>query len=165
MVIYTGFEKLCPHNNVFYVNFLSCEILLFKMKTKQKIWFALQQPFDRMPPNTNECCHFLDILYRVHLLSLARSELRLCSSNHRPGYWSSLSCDWLSRAQAYSEQEAETGPRSSGKCQAYCLASKTDKKFCCNWVTKLKSGHELNYSKDTSCLVIMSEPRSVIVNA
>ena len=35
-------------------------------------------------------------------LSLAQSKLRLCSANHRPGYWSNLSCDWLSTAWAYS---------------------------------------------------------------
>ena len=122
---------------------------------------CFQQPFDRMPPKTNECCHFLDILYRVHFLSLARSELKQCSANHRPGYWSNMSCDWLSTARAHSQQETENGPRSSGKHQTYFLASKTDKKFCCNWVTELKSGHKMNYSKDTSCHAIMS----VIVNA
>ena len=43
-------------------------------------------------------------------LSLAQSKLRLCSANHRPGYWSNLPCDWLSTAWAYSEQETENGP-------------------------------------------------------
>ena len=38
-------------------------------------------------------------------LSLARSKLRLCSTNHRSGYWSNLPCDWPSTAWAYSEQE------------------------------------------------------------
>ena len=45
-------------------------------------------------------------------LSLARSKLRLCSANHRPGYWSNLPCDWPSTAWAYSEQKTENGPRS-----------------------------------------------------
>ena len=45
----------------------------------------------------------------AHFLSLARSNLRLCSANHRPGYWSNLSCDWPSTAWAYSEQEIENG--------------------------------------------------------
>ena len=49
---------------------------------------------------------------RARFLSLARSKLSLCSANHRPGYWSNLSCDWPSRAWAYSEQETESGPRS-----------------------------------------------------
>ena len=40
----------------------------------------------------------------------ARSKLRLCSANHRPGYWSNLPCDWPSTAWAYSEQETENGP-------------------------------------------------------
>ena len=43
-------------------------------------------------------------------LSLARSELRLCSANHRPGYWSNLPCGWPSTAWAYSEQETENQP-------------------------------------------------------
>ena len=42
--------------------------------------------------------------------SLARSKLRLCAANHRPGYWSNLPCDWTSTAWVYSEQETENGP-------------------------------------------------------
>ena len=38
---------------------------------------------------------------RARFLSLAQSKLRLCSANHRPGYWSNLPCDWLSTAWAY----------------------------------------------------------------
>ena len=34
---------------------------------------------------------------------------RLCSANHRAGYFSNLACDWLSIVWAYSEQEAENG--------------------------------------------------------
>ena len=49
----------------------------------------------------------------AHFLSLARSKLRLCSANHRPGYWSNLPCDWLSTVWAYSEQETENGPWSN----------------------------------------------------
>ena len=37
-------------------------------------------------------------------------KLTLCSANHRPGYWSNLTCDWPSTARAYSEQETENGP-------------------------------------------------------
>ena len=36
----------------------------------------------------------------------------LCSANHRAGYFSNLSCDWLSIVCAYSQQETETGPGS-----------------------------------------------------
>ena len=49
----------------------------------------------------------------AHFLSLARSKLRLCSANHRPGYWSNLPCDWPSTAWAYSKLETENGPSSS----------------------------------------------------
>ena len=40
-------------------------------------------------------------------LSLAWSKLRLCSANHRAGYFSNLACDWLSIVWAYSKQETE----------------------------------------------------------
>ena len=43
-------------------------------------------------------------------LSLAWSKLRLCSANHRAGYFSNLACDWLSIVWAYFEQETESGP-------------------------------------------------------
>ena len=48
---------------------------------------------------------------RTRFLSLARSELRLCSANHRAGYFSNPACDWLSIVWAYYEQETENGPR------------------------------------------------------
>ena len=46
----------------------------------------------------------------ARFLSLTRSKLRLCSANHRAGYFSNLACDWLSIVWAYSEQETENGP-------------------------------------------------------
>ena len=48
---------------------------------------------------------------RVQFLSVTQSKLRLCSANHRAGYFSNLACDWLSIVWAYSEQETENGPR------------------------------------------------------
>ena len=48
---------------------------------------------------------------RARFLPLARSKLRLCSANHRAGYFSNPTCDWLSIVWAYSEQETENGPR------------------------------------------------------
>ena len=62
------------------------------------------------------CCGCISLavclswLSRARFLSLAPSELRLCSANHRPGYFSNLACDWLSIVWAYSEQETENGP-------------------------------------------------------
>ena len=47
-----------------------------------------------------------------------RGKLRLCSANHRAGYFSNLACDWLSIVWAYSEQETENGPRSLYSCHA-----------------------------------------------
>ena len=46
----------------------------------------------------------------IRFLSLARSKLKLCSANHRPGYWSNLPCDWPSTAWAYPKQEIENVP-------------------------------------------------------
>ena len=56
---------------------------------------------------------------KARLLSLARSKLRLCSANHRAGYFSNLACDWLSLVWAYSEQETENGPNSRGMPRNY----------------------------------------------
>ena len=43
-------------------------------------------------------------------LSLAQGKLRLCSANHRSGYFNNLACDWLSIVWAYFEQETENRP-------------------------------------------------------
>ena len=40
--------------------------------------------------------------------SVSYSELRLCSANHRAGYFSNLACDWLSIVGTHSEQETKT---------------------------------------------------------
>ena len=50
------------------------------------------------------------MMTRARFLTLASSQLRLCSANHRAGYFSNLACDWLSIVWAYSEQETEHGP-------------------------------------------------------
>ena len=51
------------------------------------------------------------ILTRARFLSLTWSKLRLCSANHRAGYFSNLACDWLSIVWAYSKWETDNGPR------------------------------------------------------
>ena len=53
------------------------------------------------------CC----LEFRARFLTFARSKLRLCSANHRTGYFSHLARDWLSIVWVYSEQETENGPR------------------------------------------------------
>ena len=50
------------------------------------------------------------LVTRARFLSLTWSKLRLCSANHRAGYFSNLACDWLSIVWAYSKQETENGP-------------------------------------------------------
>ena len=61
-----------------------------------RIWIVMEKSWGKWVPR---------------FLSLAQSKLRLCSANHRSGYWGNLPCDWLSTAWAYSEQEIENGPR------------------------------------------------------
>ena len=53
--------------------------------------------------------HYIKCIWGCSL-SLTRSKLRLCSANHRPGYWSNLPCDWPSTAWAYSHKRQKTGP-------------------------------------------------------
>ena len=58
--------------------------------------------------------HHVQLMWpRARFLSLAGSKLRLCSANHRAGYFSNLACDWLSIVWAYSEQETENRPRTN----------------------------------------------------
>ena len=57
-----------------------------------------------------------DLLMWASFLSLAQSKLRLCSANHRAGYFSNLACDWPSIVWAYSEQETENRPRHMKYC-------------------------------------------------
>ena len=46
----------------------------------------------------------------ARFLSLARSKPRLCSANHKAGYFSNMPSNWLSIDWDYSEQETENGP-------------------------------------------------------
>ena len=61
----------------------------------------------------------------AHFLSFAQSKLRLCSANHRAGYFSNLACDWLSIVWVYSEQVTEKGPRyrleNTYRSSAFCI--------------------------------------------
>ena len=77
--------------------------------------------------NKHSICHWNEthwcscvIITWVCFLSLARSKLRLCSANHRPGYWSNLACDWPSTAWAYYEEETENGPWTEGQGPEFC---------------------------------------------
>ena len=70
-------------------------------------------------------CHHCGTVPKACFLFLARSKLRLCSANHRSGYWSNLPCDWRSTAWAYFEQETENGPWSACSSYASPLSSHT----------------------------------------
>ena len=84
-----------------------------------------------------------------HFLSLVRSKLRLCSANHRPGYWSNLPCDWPSTAWAYSEQDTEKWPRSSSPSdQLYALSGSR------NTLTSLTGSNQLSCGLYNSSVLI-----------
>ena len=78
-------------------------------------------------PNRYTCAWYVVLDYYgrcpsqiwARFLSLAHSKLRLCSANHRAGYFSNLPCDWLSTVWAYSAQEPENGPWCESSC--YCV--------------------------------------------
>ena len=73
------------------------------------------------PGYPSEPCH-------RNVLSRAQSKLRLCSANHRTGYWSNLAqrtvyslwarsnlpCDWLSTVWAYSKPDTENVSKQRG---------------------------------------------------
>ena len=106
-------------------NMVCSEALLFADDTKifRIAWQrspVLQQDLDKLMEWSDKWlltfhqdkCEYVHIT-RACFLYLARSKLRLCSANHRAGYFSNLACDWLSIVWAYSEQETENGPRNS----------------------------------------------------
>ena len=80
------------------------------------IWEHIRECFSHTKQSNNKNTmqsvplHQLDKA-KARILFLARSKIRLCSANHRAGYFSNLTCDWLSVLWAYSEQETKNGPR------------------------------------------------------
>ena len=66
---------------------------------------------DWSPLATRGKCKIMIMIIWARFMSLAHSKLRLCSVNHRAGYFSNLACDWLSIVRAYSKQETGNGPR------------------------------------------------------
>ena len=88
---------------------------------------------------------------RARFLSLARSKLRLCSANHRSGYWSNLPCDWPSTAWAYSEQEMENGTW-SGMRSTYTTMVITSRWRHMNVMKSQITGHP------TVCLTAYADP-------
>ena len=59
--------------------------------------------FQFVQTDNTYCVHMVFGNIWARFLSLAQSKLRLCSANHRPGYWSNLTCDWPSTVWAYAE--------------------------------------------------------------
>ena len=109
-----------PLNNwiIFYAVVSKCNILVYilgsEVLPKSALWVLMTCWY-----NT-----------RARFLSLTQSKLRLCSANHRAGYFSNLACDWLSIVWAYSEQETENGPRTSVVTTLITLPCIS----CCLWV-------------------------------
>ena len=108
---------------------------------------------------------------RTCFLSHAWSELRLCSANHRTGYWSNLPCDWPSTAWAYSEQETENGPWVPSQTNLYAMnalnlqAGQTRVVSRCR-TRRLGNGAEgtQNLSKRTRCSLEQKEMKQWIEN-
>ena len=103
----------------------------------------------------------------ARFLSLARSKLRLCSANHRPGYWINMPCDWPSTAWAYSEQETKNR---SWKLMIMASSHGNDFRFlhyiqspATSWITISASscspqGHWINSEKKHWTLVVLEWP-------
>ena len=91
------------------------ELIIARVNIGRKTsnFWVITEPSDALVPSSI-CTSIRAIVIksRARFLSHARSKLRLCSANHRPGYLSNLPCDWPSTAWAYSEQETENRPRS-----------------------------------------------------
>ena len=90
--------------------------------------------------------------FRARFLSLAWSKLRLCSANHRPGYWSNLPCDWPSTVWAYPEQETKNGPRYFELCEPAGSLRHGKEWECVGmtglWLTILKPGNHFPQTSD-----------------
>ena len=61
-------------------------------------------------PDPPDLFQYMFLSITVLFLSFAGSKLKLCSANHRPGYFSNLACHWLCIVGAYSEQQTENQP-------------------------------------------------------
>ena len=95
-----------------------------------RIWIKMERVLSKWFAEGG-CDHTGFFWIRARFLSLARSKLRLCSANHRPGYWSNLPCDWPSTVWAYSKQETENGPWcTSNNLPSYIFTRNTDHKQC-----------------------------------
>ena len=96
---------------IWSMEFIRNHWYLEKCEKKAAILMASTVPaYDLAQISNRESADEVLTKFWARFLSLAQSKLRLCSANHRPGYWSNLPCDWLSTAWAYSEQETENGP-------------------------------------------------------
>ena len=91
-----------------------CFFSHFRLRTSDLWWHRHQQcrlryvsTWSTLYPSL--CWIYIGCIW-ARFLSLARSKLRLCSANHRAGYFSNLAFDWLSIVWAYSENDTENGP-------------------------------------------------------
>ena len=112
---------LCVINgNLFAIGSAICNICILSNETKCKYNFVFhKKKWHYRCWGHQELRDSLIKVIRARFLSLPRSKLRLCSTNHRPGYWSNLPSDWLSTTWAYSEHEIENGPWNSQRSSSY----------------------------------------------
>ena len=104
---------LCNWQDVRHLcRFISCSAITNKNYTLVLLALVRAETIaTSVIPWKYKVCLIQNTAKRTRALFLARSKLRLCSANHRPGYWRNLPCDWPSTAWGYSEQETENGPR------------------------------------------------------
>ena len=94
------------------INFLSWKLLNLcsNLLTIRSHWSNKQEASVGSDNGLAPDRHQANVWTRARFLCFAWSKLRLCSANHRTGYFSNLACDWLSIVWGYSEQETENGP-------------------------------------------------------
>ena len=104
------------HVSRLWLNMISCHFLISWLHSARNLRNKRQWNLKR-----NWCIFIQECIWKCRhrnggnlgpfpVSGSARSNLRLCSANHRPGYWSNLPCDWPCTTWAFSEQERENGP-------------------------------------------------------
>ena len=93
--LYMQVLKNCVSITMCFMRSFSCEPLLFKTKNISRKYDDLlcSSHFDRMPPNTNKCCHFLDILNRS---SIKHQTYCLTSRKDKKNC-----CDWVTELRSW----------------------------------------------------------------
>ena len=133
IIIFLSHSNCCFH---YVCSLISCSI------SEMGFWVSFYQQamssFSKFYQIICCSCMMNCALTWAHFLSLAWSKLRLCSANHRAGYFSNLACDWLNIVWAYSKKDIENGPRSQFCTWYDSTIVVTCGNFLPPWITKVK---------------------------